>query len=193
METTNEIEKILHRRSMITNECNSHIFTSALMCAVAIPAVIDIPVSGILALFEDDEEDDFSLKNISTKGIIYTALQLSSVVGFTVALCFAIMNNLFVNIVPDKFVSKYVQMNTFVMKVPIVCIKLSFFFWIASMGILIQCAFGSTLGVSFNIVSSLAVIFLAGSFTIVVKNLSEITEPSNLLREEETKKSVELQ
>ena len=103
------------------------------------------------------------------------------------------LNNLFVNIVPDKFVSKYVQMNTFVMKVPIVCIKLSFFFWIASMGILIQCAFGSTLGVYFNIVSSLAVIFLAGSFTIVVKNLSEITEQSNLLREEETKKSVELQ
>ena len=177
---------------MITNECNSHIFTSALMCAVAIPAVIDIPMSGILTLFDDDA-DDFSLDNISSKGLIYTGLQLTSVVGFTVALCFAIMNNLFVNIVPDKYVSKYVQMNTFVMKVPIVCIKLSFFFWIASMGILIQCAFGRTLGVYFNIVSSLAVIFLAGSFTIVVKNLSEITEQSNLLREEETKKSVELQ
>ena len=98
----------------------------------------ELPEAG--ARLYDDDADDFSLDNISSKGLIYTGLQLTSVVGFTVALCFAIMNNLFINIVPDKYVSKYVQMNTFVMKVPIVCIKLSFFFWIASMGILIQCA-----------------------------------------------------
>ena len=56
---------------MVTNESNSHIFTSALMCAVAIPSVIDIPMSGILTLFDDDA-DDFSLEDLSSKGISYT-------------------------------------------------------------------------------------------------------------------------
>ena len=117
---------------MVTNESNSHIFVAALMSAVAIPSVIDIPMSGILTVFDDDEEAE----DLSSMGLLYTGLQLTSVIGFAMSLCFAIMNNLFVNILPDQLVPKFLNDHTFVMRTPVVLIKLSFFCWIASLGIL---------------------------------------------------------
>ena len=118
---------------MVTNESNSHIFVAALMSAVAIPSVIDIPMSGILTVFDDDEEE---AEDLSSMGLLYTGLQLTSVIGFAMSLCFAIMNNLFVNILPDQLVPKFLNDHTFVMRTPVILIKLSFFCWIASMGIL---------------------------------------------------------
>ena len=45
------------RRTMATNESNSHIFTSALLLAVAIPTVIDAPTSGLFGILGGDPMD----------------------------------------------------------------------------------------------------------------------------------------
>jgi hypothetical protein len=183
-----------NRRSMITNECNAHIFTSALMLSIAIPTVIDTPMSGVYELFDSnplDSEGSYDTDRIKNMALVYSGFQLVSVVGFATSLCFAIMNSLFINIIPETLIQRFVQTSsyTFCLKVPLIAVLVSFFSWIISMGIFAHSAFGLRFAICNDVLSTSCVLFLFICFTVVVKQLSDITLERDAAMKEPSKTS----
>lgn len=180
-------------RDMLSAQGNTHIVASALMLAMSITAVLDTPSR--LYIFEDrhvvdDNSGDYDRNGLNWASKIYALMVFTATILFSASLAFGLLNNMLVNMIDDADVFQFLKVNHVVLRMPVLGVFTSFFFWIASLTMFAYYAFGRDVFIVLNVING-AILFVWYYLYVRVLQRMDVPPASLERRRRSTQDNVE--